>query len=71
MVSITTARPSFASSSFSLTFDQLSQEFRVSTEVATLALSLYVLGFAFDPLVGILRYSPALFRIGEVEDLLT
>lgn len=41
----------FASSSFSPTFEQVSAEFGVSEEVCILTLSLYVLGFAFGPLV--------------------
>ena len=51
LLGITTMGASFASSSFSPTFNQVAEEFGVSTEVATLSLSLYVLGFAFGPLV--------------------
>ena len=46
----TTMGAAFASS-FSPTFMAVSEEFRVSEEVTILALSLYVLGFAFGPLV--------------------
>ncbi|KAF8858003.1 MFS general substrate transporter [Acephala macrosclerotiorum] len=46
LLGITTMGASFASSSFSPTFNQISEEFGVSTEIATLSLSLYVLGFA-------------------------
>lgn len=47
----TTMGAAFASSSFSPTFNAVSEEFDVSTEVTTLSLSLFVLGFAFGPLV--------------------
>jgi len=53
LLGFTTMGASFASSSFSPTFDAVSQEFHVSTEVTTLTLSLYVLGFAFGPLVSL------------------
>jgi len=51
LLGLVTMGSSFASSSFSPTFDAVSMEFGVSTEVVTLSLSLYVLGFAFGPLV--------------------
>jgi hypothetical protein len=51
LLGFTTMGASFASSSFSPTFGAISEEFGVSTEVATLSLSLFVLGFAFGPLV--------------------
>jgi hypothetical protein len=41
-------------SSFLPTFDAISREYGVSTKVVTLTLSLYVLEFAFGPLVSIL-----------------
>jgi len=47
----TTMGAAFASSSFSPTFEAVSEEFGVSTEVTTLSLSLFVLGFAFGPLL--------------------
>ncbi|CZR52406.1 related to MFS multidrug transporter [Phialocephala subalpina] len=51
LLGITTMGVSFASSSLSPTFNQVAEEFGVSTEIATLSLSLYVLGFAFGPLM--------------------
>lgn len=54
LLGFTTMGASFASSSFSPTFGAISEEFGVSTEVATLSLSLFVLGFAFGPLVSLL-----------------
>ena len=53
LLGLVTMGSSFASSSFSPTFDAVSMEFGVSTEVVTLSLSLYVLGFAFGPLVSL------------------
>lgn len=47
---LTTMGASFASSSFSPTFNALEEVFGVSRTVATLSLSLFVLGFAFGPL---------------------
>jgi hypothetical protein len=49
LLGLTTMGASFASSSFSPTFNAVSEEFGVSTEVVILTLSLYVLGFAFGP----------------------
>jgi hypothetical protein len=51
LLGFTAMGASFASSLFSLTFDAVSAQFGVSTEVTTLSLSLFVLGFAFGPLV--------------------
>lgn len=51
LLGLTAMGASFASSSFSPTFKAVSLEFDVSTEVTTLTLSLFVLGFAFGPLV--------------------
>jgi hypothetical protein len=51
MLGLTTMGAAFASSSLSPTFDQIAADYGVSTEVATLSLSLFVLGFAFGPLV--------------------
>lgn len=51
LLGLTTMGASFASSSFSPSFMAVAEEFHVSTEVTTLTLSLYVLGFAFGPLV--------------------
>lgn len=51
LLGLMTMGASFASSSFSPTFDAVSAEFGVSQEVTILTLSLYVLGFAFGPLV--------------------
>jgi hypothetical protein len=57
ILGFTTMGAAFASSSFSPTFDAVSAEFGVSTEVTTLSLSLFVLGFAFGPLVNHPVYS--------------
>lgn len=54
LLGLTTMGSAFASSSFSPTFIAVAEEFHVSTEVTTLTLSLYVLGFAFGPLVRVL-----------------
>lgn len=54
LLGLTTMGASFASSSFSPTFGAVSAEFGVSEEVVILTLSLYVLGFAFGPLVSYL-----------------
>lgn len=51
LTSLVTMGPSFASSSFSPTFRQVSTRFNISNEVSILSLSLFVLGFAFGPLV--------------------
>ena len=51
LLGFTTMGAAFASSSFSPTFMAVSEEFGVSEEVTILTLSLYVLGFAFGPLV--------------------
>ena len=51
LLGLTTMGSSFAFSSFSPPFDAVSMEFGVSEEVVILTLSLYVLGFAFGPLV--------------------
>src|SRR5690348_15930508 len=51
MLGLTETGVAFASSSFSPTFDQVAAEFRVSTEVTPLSLSIFVLGFALSPLV--------------------
>lgn len=47
---LTTMGASFASSSFSPAFRAIEEAFNISRPVATLSLSLYVLGFAFGPL---------------------
>lgn len=57
LLGLTTMGASFASSSFSPTFEAVAAEFHVSTEVTTLTLSLYVLGFALGPLVSLLLSS--------------
>lgn len=51
LLGLTALGASFASSSFSPSFMAVAEEFHVSTEVTTLTLSLYVLGFAFGPLL--------------------
>ena len=51
LLSMTTMVASFGSSAFSPTFGDLSAQYGISIEVAALGLSLYVLGFAFGPLV--------------------
>lgn len=51
LLGFTAMGASFASSSFSPTFVAVSNEFGVSTQVSTLSLSIFVLGFAFGPLV--------------------
>ncbi|KAI9712541.1 MAG: hypothetical protein M1812_006850 [Candelaria pacifica] len=50
MLGYTTLTSAFASSIFSAATRQVAAEFHVSTEVATLGLSLYVLGFATGPI---------------------
>ena len=47
MLSYTTFAASFASAIFSSTIGEVSKNFHVGAEVATLGISLYVLGFAF------------------------
>ncbi|KAI9701485.1 MAG: hypothetical protein M1836_001541 [Candelina mexicana] len=49
MLGFTTLTSAFASSIFSAATREVAAEFHVSTEVATLGLSLYVLGFATGP----------------------
>lgn len=51
LLSSNTMVASFGSSSFSPTFGALAENYGISQEVAILTLSLYVLGFAFGPLV--------------------
>ena len=50
-VAFATLCVSFASSAFTGGIEQVIVEFRCSTEVATLGLSLFVLGFAIGPLI--------------------
>lgn len=45
-----TLRSTCTSSIYSLTYEQLMDEFHCSQEVATLGLSLFVLGLAFGPI---------------------
>ncbi|KAL6232809.1 major facilitator superfamily domain-containing protein [Aspergillus navahoensis] len=49
--SLATLSTTFASSAFSGGLKQVARSFDVSQEVATLGISLYVLGFAFGPLI--------------------
>jgi len=65
LLGFTTTGASFASSSFSPTFMAVSQEFHVSTEVTTLSLSLYALGFAFGPLVSSLHDAGPLLTFNQ------
>jgi DHA1 family multidrug resistance protein-like MFS transporter len=51
LMGLTTFVVTFASSVFSAALHQVAAEFGVSTEVATLGTSLFVLGFALGPLV--------------------
>jgi MFS transporter, DHA1 family, multidrug resistance protein len=56
LLSFTTFAVTFASSVFSTATVPVSIEFHVSTEVVTLGTSLFVLGFAFGPLVSLFLY---------------
>ena len=51
MLAFTTFNATFTSSIYSTGISVISQEFNVSTEVGTLGLSLYVLGFATGPIL--------------------
>ncbi|KAJ6024444.1 MFS multidrug transporter [Penicillium herquei] len=51
MLSWTTFNATFTSSIYSTAASAISAEFHISTEVATLGLSLYVLGFATGPII--------------------
>jgi hypothetical protein len=62
LLGFTTMGAAFGSS-FSPTFMAVSEEFGVSEEVTILTLSLYVLGFAFGPLVCTSDYQVGSFQI--------
>lgn len=51
LVAVATLCVSFASSAYTGSIQQVIEEFQCSAEVATLGLSLFVLGFAFGPLL--------------------
>jgi len=67
MLAYVTFVASFASAIFSAAIDQISQQFRVSGEVATLGISLYVLGFVFYQLYhGIMNNLIFRFAFGPI-----
>ncbi|KAK6858083.1 MFS multidrug transporter [Apiospora arundinis] len=65
--SLATFMVSFSSSAFSGSLTQVQEEFKISADVALLGISLYVLGFAFGPMV----WGPASELYGKKRPLWT
>ena len=66
LLSLTTFVVTFASSVFSSALRVVAVEFHVSNEVATLGISLFVVGFAVGPLVCFLKMARLITDLGPV-----